>query len=66
LSDPLWYSIRPDTRLQTKGCKNRHVHPAAWNFVHWLALLQLLYRWQYQYRRLWMQPRNTQKIPQWI
>jgi hypothetical protein len=44
--------------------KNQHVHPSAWNVVHWLpryastiiycciALLQLLYRWQYQSQKL--------------
>jgi hypothetical protein len=21
-----------------KGCKNQHVHPAAWSFVHWLPI----------------------------
>jgi hypothetical protein len=59
LSDPFWNYSRPDTWLQIKGCKNQHIHPAAWNFVHRLpryantiiyrciALLQLLYRWQH-------------------
>jgi hypothetical protein len=62
--------VRPDTWLQIKGCKNQHVHPAAWNFVHWLPryagiiiyccimLLQLLYRWQYQSLKLWIPPRR--------
>jgi hypothetical protein len=55
---------RPDTRPQIKGRKNQHVHSAAWNFVQLSyastiiyrcnALLQLLYIWQYQSRKLWM------------
>jgi hypothetical protein len=65
LSDPSRNRIKPDTRLQIKGRKNHHVHPAAWNVVHWLpgyvstiiyrciALLQLLYKWQHQSRKLW-------------
>jgi hypothetical protein len=31
LSDPSWNCIKPDTRLQIKGHKNHHMHPAAWN-----------------------------------
>jgi hypothetical protein len=59
LSHPSQNRIRPDTRLQIKGCKkNHHAHPSVWNVVCWLpryagtiicwwiALLQLLYRWQ--------------------
>jgi hypothetical protein len=48
-----------------KYVKRQHVHPAAWNFVHWhpryastimyrYIALQLLYRWQYQSRNLWI------------
>jgi hypothetical protein len=59
LLDPSRNLIRPDIRYQIKGCKNQHIHPAAGNFVHWLpryasiityryiALLQLLCRWQH-------------------
>jgi hypothetical protein len=36
LSKPLWNCIRTDTRLQIKERKNQHIHPAAWNYVHWL------------------------------
>jgi hypothetical protein len=48
-----------------KDVKNQYIRPAAQNFVHWLpryastiiycciTLLQLLYRWQHQYRKLW-------------
>jgi hypothetical protein len=69
LSDKSWNCIRPDTRLQLKGRKNQYFHPAAWHFVHWfpryastiiyrfIALLQLLYRWQHQSQKLWIQPR---------
>jgi hypothetical protein len=59
--------IRPDTWLKIKGrFFNQYAHPAAWNFVHWLqqyastiiyhsiSLLQLLYRWQHQSRKLWI------------
>jgi hypothetical protein len=35
LLDPLWNRIRPDTLLQIKDLTNQHIHPAAWNFVHW-------------------------------
>jgi hypothetical protein len=61
LSDPLRKRIRQDTELQ-------YVHPATLNFVHRLrkhanttiyrciALLQLLYRWQYQSRKVWTPP----------
>jgi hypothetical protein len=50
--------------------QNQHIHPAAWNFVHSLAgyassviyrciaLLQLLYRWQHQSWKLWIQFRH--------
>jgi hypothetical protein len=54
---------------QIKECKTLHTCPAAWNFVYWLqryattiiccciALLeQLVYRWQHQSRKLWIQP----------
>jgi hypothetical protein len=70
LSDTSWNCVRPDTRLQIKGRKkNRHVHPSAWNLVHWLprhasaiiysciALIQLLYRWHHQSRKLWIPTR---------
>jgi hypothetical protein len=69
LSDPSRNRIRSNTRLQMKGRNNQHFHWAAWNVVHWLpryasttiyrciALLQLLYRWQHQSRKLWMPPR---------
>jgi hypothetical protein len=65
---------RPDIRLKIKGRTNQHVHPAAWNFVHWLpryasttiyrciALLQLLYRWQHQSWKLWMPPRIYRQL----
>jgi hypothetical protein len=59
--------IRPDSRRQIKGHKESADPPAlaALNFVSWLpryastaiyhcsTLLQLLYRWQHQYRKLW-------------
>jgi hypothetical protein len=35
-SDPSRNRLRPDTPLQTKGRKYRHVLPAARNCVHWL------------------------------
>jgi hypothetical protein len=66
LSVPSRNLIRPNTRLQIKGHKKSALHPAAWNFVNWLpryastiiyrciALLQLLNRWQYQSRKLWI------------
>jgi hypothetical protein len=66
LSDPSRNRIRRGTRLQIKGRKNQHVHPAAWNCVPWLprytntiiyrciVLLQLLHRWQNQSRKLWI------------
>jgi hypothetical protein len=50
----------------SKDVKNQDFHPAAWNFVHCLpiyastivhrciVLLQLLYRWQHQSRKLWI------------
>jgi hypothetical protein len=69
LSEASRNRIRPDTRLQIKGRKNQHVLPAIWKFVHWLAryvsniiyccitLLQLMYRWQHQSRKLWIPPR---------
>jgi hypothetical protein len=67
LQDPSWNHNRPHTRLQTKGRKNQHVHPTAWNCVHRLLTyastiiycciaLQLLYRWQHQFRKLWISP----------
>jgi hypothetical protein len=49
-----------------KDIKNYHVHPAACNLIHWLPryasiiiyscimIIQLLYRWQHQYRKLWI------------
>jgi hypothetical protein len=65
---PLGNRIKPDICMTTKKGRgeNQHVHPATWNFVHWLprnastityrciALLQLLYRWRYQSRKLWI------------
>jgi hypothetical protein len=66
LSDLSRIRIRPDTWLQIKGRKKSARHPAALSFVHWLpryastviyrcvALLQLLYRWQHQSRKLWI------------
>jgi hypothetical protein len=74
LSDPSQSHIRPDTWLQIKGHKDHHVHPAAWNFVHWLPryasiiiyhcveLLQPLYRWQHKYRKLWLPPRKIKSL----
>jgi hypothetical protein len=68
LSDPSRNRIRSDTRLKIKGRKNQYIHPAAWNFFpeplrfastiiyRCIALLQLLYRWQHQSRKLWMPP----------
>jgi hypothetical protein len=65
-SDPSRKSIRPDTKLHIKGRKNQHLHPAAWTVLHWLprytstiiyrgiAILQLLYKWHYQSRKLWI------------
>jgi hypothetical protein len=73
LSDPSQNLIRPDARLQIKGRKNQHAHPAAWYFVYWLiryastiiyrciALLQLMYRWRHQTRKLWI-PLVSRKI----
>jgi hypothetical protein len=67
-SDPSQSRIKSDTRLHIKGRKNQHVLPAACSFVHWLpryatnivylsiTLLQLLYRWQHQFRKLWITP----------
>jgi hypothetical protein len=37
LSDPSRNLIRPNTRLQVEGHRNQHVHPAVWDFVHWLS-----------------------------
>jgi hypothetical protein len=54
------------TKFNAHSLSHQHVHPAAWNFVYWLpkyastivypyiALLQLLHRWQFQSRKLWM------------
>jgi hypothetical protein len=53
------------TRLQIKWCENQQIQPAKWNLVHllpryvntiiyrYIALLQLLYWWQHQSRKLW-------------
>jgi hypothetical protein len=53
-------------RLEIKGYVDHHVQPAAWNFVYWppryansiicrcISLLQLLYRWQHRFRKLWI------------
>jgi hypothetical protein len=66
LSDPSRNRMRPDTRFQIKGRKYQHLDSAAWNLVHRLpgyastiicsciALLQMLYRWQHQSRKLWI------------
>jgi hypothetical protein len=66
LLDPLRKLIRPGTRLKIKGCKNRYLHPAAWNVIQWLprhastniyrciVLLKLPYRWKRQPRKLWI------------
>jgi hypothetical protein len=63
LLDPSRDGIRSDTRLQIKWYKT-------WNFEHWLArygsttinrcfaLLQLLYRWQHQSKKLWIPARG--------
>jgi hypothetical protein len=64
LSDSLWNCIM-HTWLQMKRHKNQQVYPAVWN-LHWIpryasatiysciARLQLLYRWQYHSRKLWI------------
>jgi hypothetical protein len=48
--------------------KRQHIHQAAWYVAHWLpvyastilyryiALLQILYRWQHQFLKLWIAP----------
>jgi hypothetical protein len=53
-----------------KDINIQHIQSAAWDVVHWLpryasaiiyrciALLQLLYRWQNQSRKLWTPARN--------
>jgi hypothetical protein len=35
-----------------KDVRYQHVHLSVWNFVAWLALLHLLYRWQHQSQKL--------------
>jgi hypothetical protein len=67
LLDPSQNCIRLNTLLQIKGHKNQHFHPVRCNFVHRLPvytstiiyccimLLQLLYRWQQQSLKLWIQ-----------
>jgi hypothetical protein len=54
--------------LLPERLKIQPVHPSAWNCVHWLPrcamtviyccikLLQLLYRWQYKSRKLFIPP----------
>jgi hypothetical protein len=74
LLDPSQTHIRLETQLQIKRCKNQHVHPAMWKFVHWLPryastiiyrcimLLQLLYRWQHKSRKLWIDVIKRKKV----
>jgi hypothetical protein len=66
--DPSRNHIRRGTQLQIKGHKNQYIHPAAWNFLHWLqryasiSLLQVLKRWQDLSQKLWIQRRIVQEI----
>jgi hypothetical protein len=74
LSDPSRNHTRPDIRLQIKRSKNQHIYPAAENIVHWhsicattiiycwIALLQLLYRWQHHFLKLWITLSDNSKI----
>jgi hypothetical protein len=67
-SGPMWNPIRPVTRLQRKLFKKISTSTQLWNCVHWhpiyastiifcrIALVQLLYRWQHQSRKLWISP----------
>jgi hypothetical protein len=69
LSDPSRNRVRPDTRLQIKWRKKSAHQPSGANFVHWLprhastntyryiTLLQQLYRWRHQSRKLWISRR---------
>jgi hypothetical protein len=82
----IWRRIHREiaSRLRIKGRKYQYIHPAACHFVHWLsryasttgityrcfALLQLLYRWHHQSRKLWISHRKyayktTDKISLW-
>jgi hypothetical protein len=66
MSDPSWSHIRPDTQLQIKEHKkSTHICSCTKFYVltpkmsitvmyHCIALLQLLYRWQYPSWKLWM------------
>jgi hypothetical protein len=77
LPDPSRNCIKPDTWLQIKGRKNRHVQQATWNFVpslpryavtiigHCSMLLQLLYRWEPQSRKI-RKADNSLNSEDWI
>jgi hypothetical protein len=64
LSDPSRNRTGQIHDSKWKDVKNQHLHSTAWNYVHWLprytstviyrhiALLQLLQRWQHQFRKL--------------
>jgi hypothetical protein len=66
---PLWDSSRNCATTPNKRTHKLAVHPAAWNFVHWLpryansiiyrciSLQQRLYSWRHQSRKLWISSR---------